>query len=91
MSYYLWILQAFLALLWVYCLYAVMNPKKVIAFTIERQEKALKFYGLEAEIRATEKTEGIIKKGHMIVLGILTVYMLLVFLFGNQFICTLAQ
>ncbi|MFC1767967.1 hypothetical protein ACFLZ2_05460 [Candidatus Margulisiibacteriota bacterium] len=91
MSYYLWILQAFLALLWVYSLYAVMNPKKVIVFTIERQEKALKFYGLEAEIRATEKTEGIIKRGHMIVLVILTVYIFLVFLFGNQFICTLAQ
>ncbi len=91
MSIYLLAVQLIFAILWMYCLYAVTNPKNVVDFTIDRYERAMKFYGFKASIKKTRKSEDIIKKGHMAVLVILTIYILLVFLFGNAYMCRLVS
>ena len=90
MSIYLLVVQLFFAVLWLYSLYAVMNPKSVVEFTIDRYERALKFYGFKATIKPTRRSETVIQRGHMVVLAILTIYIMLVFLFGNYFLCQLS-
>jgi hypothetical protein len=85
MNIFQWILEVFLAVLWLYSLYAVLNPAKTVKFTIDRNMKAMKFYGFKASIKPTKKSAGLIQKGHVLVLVLLTIYMAAIYLYGNAF------
>jgi len=85
MNIYQWAVEALLGILWVYSLYAILNPAKTVKFTIDRNMKAMKFYKIKASMKPTKKSESIIRNGHILVLVLLTVYMAIVYLFGNAF------
>jgi hypothetical protein len=70
--------EALLAVAWAYCLYAVLNPKKVVKFTVERSLKSMKFYGFIASIKPTKRTQTILLKGHLFVLLLVTVYLVII-------------
>jgi hypothetical protein len=70
--------EILLAILWGYSLYAVMNPKKIVEFTLDRSKRSMKFYGFIATIKPTKKTTKILLKGHLIVLFLLTIYLIVV-------------
>jgi len=72
-------LMVFLGLLLVYCVYAIMNPKKVVKFTLERMMGTAEFYGCKMSVKATKKTADILKRGHMAVLFIIVLYLIVLF------------
>ena len=80
---------AFLWLLWAYCIYAILNPKRTVAFTVDRTKRMLKFYGFKGTVAATKKSEGILFRGHLVVLVLLTIYLLVLYMFGSAFMCLL--
>lgn len=86
MSIYLLVPQLLLIILWIYCLYAVLNPKKVVAFTVDRYLRLMGFYCFKATIRPTKKSVNTIRNGHLAVLLIITIYILLIFVFGKEFL-----
>ena len=77
---YLVIAELFLVLLWGWSLYAIINPKEVVAWTIDRYERNMKFYGFDAKIKASKRSARIIRTGHILVLVLLTVYIVMLFL-----------
>ncbi len=89
MSIYLLVPQALLVILWIYCLYAVLNPKKVVAFTVDRYLKSMGFYSFKASIKPTKKSVNRIRNGYLAVLIIITIYILLIFFFGREFLSRL--
>jgi hypothetical protein len=70
--------EAILGILWCYSLYAVLNTKKVVQFTVERSLRTMKFYGFKASIVPTKKTTEVLFKGHLLVLLFLTVYLIFI-------------
>jgi hypothetical protein len=70
--------EAILGILWLYCLYAVMNPKRVVEFTVERSLRTMKFYGFKASITPTKKTTAVLFKGHLLILLVLTIYLIII-------------
>ena len=91
MSIYLWIAEMILACVWGYSLYAILNPKRTVEFTIDRNMSAMKFYDFKAMIKPTKKSEKIIQKGHMVVLALVTLYMALIYMYGNAFLLQLIK
>ena len=91
MSTYLWFIELLLAACWGYSLYAALNPARTVKFTIERNMSAMKFYDFKASIKPSKRSAKIIQKGHILVLIMLTIYMALVYLFGNAFMCQLIK
>ena len=77
MPIYFWILELFLFLLFLYSINAVLNPDKIVQWTIERYKKILKFYCFEYEIKSTPKSARVIQIGHLIVAIVLLIYMIL--------------
>jgi len=75
MHIYLWILEAFLFLLLVHSLNAIINPEKIVQWTIERYQSAMKFYCFDCEIKPTAKSIKIIRVGHIIVAVLIVIYM----------------
>lgn len=73
--------EAFLGVLWIYCIYAVLDPERIVKFTLERSERTMKFYGFNATIKATKKSKDIIFKGHLVALVILSFYLFLVIVY----------
>jgi hypothetical protein len=86
MSIYLLVPQLLLVILWIYCLYAVLNPKKIVAFTVDRYLQSMGFYCFKASIKPTKKSVNRIRNGHLAVLILVTVYILLIFVFGKEFL-----
>jgi hypothetical protein len=80
---------AFLWLLWAYCIYAILNPKKTLEFTLDRTKRMMKFYGFKGAITATKRSQGVLFRGHLVVLVLLTIYLLVLYMFGNAFMCLL--
>ncbi|MFH0886655.1 MAG: hypothetical protein V1843_00655 [bacterium] len=76
---FLLISELFLVLLWGWCLYAIINPKEVVAWTVERYENSMKFYGFQAKIKPTKRSARIIRTGHLLVLILLSVYIVLLY------------
>jgi hypothetical protein len=91
MNIYQWSVEILLAVFWVYSLYAALNPEATVKFTIRRNMSAMKFYGFKASMKPSKRSENIIQKGHIIVLILLTIYMALVYLFGNTFMLQLIK
>lgn len=91
MNIFQWIIEIGLAALWAYSLYASLNPEATVDWTIERYERMMKFYGFKATIKPTKRSAVIIRKGHLVVLTLLTIYMALVYLYGNAFMCQLIK
>ena len=85
MNIYQWIAEIFLGVLWIYCLYAALNPARTVQFTIDRNMKAMKFYKFKASMKPTKRSMAIIRNGHILVLVILTIYMAIVYMYGNAF------
>ncbi len=77
MHIYLLLLLAFLASLWIYCIYAIMNPDRTVEFALKRCEDTFKFYKFEGSVKKTVDSQKIIIAGHQIVLIILTIYILI--------------
>lgn len=90
MSIYLWLAEAILGVLWLYCLYAIMYPKDTVGMTIDKFNRQLDFYALKAVIKPTKRSTSVIRWGHFMVMVIVTLYMILIYLFGTQFLVMMA-
>jgi hypothetical protein len=82
MPIYLWILELFLLLLFLHSINAIINPAKIVNWTIDRYKGILKFYCFEGEIKATPNSAKIIRIGHLIVATVLFIYMLFILFFS---------
>jgi len=76
---YLWVLELFFLLLFIHCINAIINPAKILNWTIDRYKQQLKFYCFECEIKASPKSITVIRYGHIIVAIMLIIYMVLFF------------
>ncbi|MDD5593926.1 MAG: hypothetical protein PHG97_04235 [Candidatus Margulisbacteria bacterium] len=85
MPIYLWVLELFLLLLLIHSINAVINPEKIVQWTIERYRGILKFYCFECEIKPSARSVSVIRIGHLIVAILLVVYMVLIVLFGRYY------
>jgi len=89
MSIYLWLIEVLLAALWIYSLFAVIFPKEVVKFTIDKFNRQLKFYAFKADVRPTKRSASLIRWGHSVVLIVLTIYIALIYSFGEKFLLML--
>ncbi len=74
MSLLLALLGVFSLILSAYCAYAVFNAGSVVKFTVNKYTDLLRFYGFEASIVPTERTESIIRTGHSIMFFLFLMY-----------------
>lgn len=91
MNIFQWVIEVFLGVLWLYSLYAALNPAATVEWTVDRYVRMMKFYGFKASIKPTKKSSAIIRNGHLMVLVLLTIYMVLVYVYGNAFMCQLIK
>ena len=85
MPIYMWALELFLSLLLIHCVNAIINPAKIVQWTIERYRVMLKFYCFDCEIRPTAGSTRVIRVGHAIVAVCLIIYMVLIVWFRRYF------
>jgi len=85
MNIYLWTAEILLGLIWIYSLYAISNPERTLKFTIERTIKTMKFYKIKATMKPTKRSAEILRNGHILVLLLATIYMIIVYLYGDAF------
>lgn len=62
------VIELFLAFLCAVCVAAVINPDRVVEWTIDRYMRMLKIYGFDAKITATPRSKNIIRFGHLFLL-----------------------
>lgn len=85
MSIYIWALELFLLLLFIHSVNAIINPDKIIQWTIDRYKSMLNLYGFECEIKPTAKSAKIIRYGHLVVAVVLLFYIMLLLAFGLKY------
>ena len=85
MNSYLWTAEIVLGIVWLYSLFAVMNPERTVKFTIDRNMRAMKFYRIKATMKPTKESAEVIRSGHILILILATIYMLIVYLGGDAF------
>ena len=54
-------------LLFLFSVYAVLNPGRILNFTLKKTLSNMKFYAFDAKISPTPKSISIIRTGHLII------------------------
>ena len=77
MMIYIRIIELFILLLSVYCLYAAIFPYQVIKFTLDKHRGMNRFYGFKGEISATGHSFKVIRNGHLFAFVFFALYLLI--------------
>jgi len=79
------IMDLFLVLLLILCLYAVIKPEVIIKFTLRKSMDQMKFYAFDAQITPTPKSTNVIRLGHLLVAIVIVIFLVVLnyVLFGG--------
>ena len=69
------LVEIFLAILWLYCIFGIMFPQKPVELAVQKAKNAMKFYAFEGDIKPTEKSVKIMRVGHILVFSLITIYL----------------